>query len=126
MNRQEVCCKFFVTGYIKARGKATIISLVKYLKALSITPFVLHDQDTEDGATQFNAPILAALDNDESNRYMVVSTIEDLLGYSEPKSEKPFNAYKYISKNWGEDWDGVPEVWRKIFEDKIASELFHE
>ena len=120
--------KQFLSNYqiIRARGKATIISLIKYLKALSITPFVIHDQDTEKEAVKFNAPILATLDNDEDNRYMVVNTIEDLLGYTEPKNEKPFKAYKHISENWGENWNDIPEVWRNVFETKIACELFQE
>jgi hypothetical protein len=57
---------------------------------------------------------------------MVVSTIEDLLGYHEPKNEKAFKAYKHISENWGENWNDIPEVWRNIFETKIACELFQE
>jgi putative ATP-dependent endonuclease of OLD family len=129
VNRLEVGRrKKFLSNYqiVKARGKATIISLVKYLKALSITPFVIHDQDTEDGATKFNNPILEALDNNENNRYMVVNTIEDILGYPEPTSEKPYKAYKHITTNWGDNWADIPENWRTVFEQRIANDLFDE
>ena len=120
--------KHFLANYqiIKARGKATIISLVRYLKALSITPFVIHDKDTEEGAIKFNNPILEALDNNESNRFMVANTIEDILGYPEPTAEKPFKAYKHIKENWGENWEDIPENWRRVFENQIANDLFME
>ncbi len=118
--------KLFYSNYqvVKARGKATIISLVKYLKYLSITPFVIHDKDLVEGATKFNTPILEALDNVESNRFVVENTIEDILGYPEPSNDKPYKAYKYISENWGENWGDVQKNWREIFETKIAKELF--
>lgn len=118
--------KQFYSNYqvVKARGKATIISLVKYLKSLSIIPFVIHDKDLVDGATKFNIPILEALDNVESNRYVVENTIEDILGYKEPSNDKPYKAYKYISDNWGENWIDIQDNWRVIFETKIAKELF--
>mgnify|MGYP003575398801 CR=1 FL=1 len=119
--------KAFLYNYqiIKARGKASIISLVKYLSALSINCFVIHDEDTEDGATKFNNPILAALGNDESRRLMVKYTIEDLLEYPEPKNEKPYKMYHHINQTWGKDWENIPEKWRKTFETKIAVELFN-
>lgn len=119
--------KQFLANYqiIKARGKATIISLIKYLKALTIIPFVIHDKDTEEGAIKFNNPILVALDNNEDNRFMVENTIEDILGYPEPKTEKPYKAFKHIKENWGENWTDIPENWRNIFENKIAKEIFN-
>lgn len=120
--------KLFLADYqvVKARGKATIIPLVRYLKALSINPFVMHDKDSESGAIKFNTPILEALENDENRRYMVENTIEDLLGYEAPNNEKPYKAYKHISKSWGNEWDEVPEKWRKVFQTKIAPDLFNE
>ena len=116
----------FLASYqvVKARGKATIISLVKYLKALTIDPFVIHDHDTEAGALIFNEPILEALDNNENKRFIVINTIEDILGYAPPSAEKPFKAYKHIKDTWGNDWDGVQENWRTIFAERIAPELF--
>ncbi|MCW3111463.1 MAG: hypothetical protein JWQ09_5969 [Segetibacter sp.] len=118
--------KVYLATYqiVKARGKATIISLVKYLKALSIVPFVIHDHDTLEGALIFNQPILEALDNDESRRFVVENTIEDILGYPEPSSEKPFKAYLHIKDTWGDDWENVQENWRTIFSEIIAPELF--
>lgn len=118
--------KMFLASYqiVKARGKATIISLVKYLRALTIDPFVIHDHDTEQGAIIFNQPILEALGNDENKRFVVVNTIEDILGYLPPSAEKPFKAYQHIKNTWGEDWEGVQENWRVIFTERIAPELF--
>jgi putative ATP-dependent endonuclease of OLD family len=117
----------FLSNYqvVRARGKASIISLVKYLKALSISPFVIHDKDLEEGAIKFNGPILNALDNEESKRFVVENTIEDILGYPEPNNEKPYKAYEYIKDSWKENWDSVQQNWRFIFESKIAPELFN-
>ncbi|MBF0693436.1 MAG: ATP-dependent endonuclease [Flavobacterium sp.] len=118
--------KDFLYNYqiIKARGKATIISLVKYFNALSIDCFVIHDRDTEDGATKFNEPILKALGNDESKRLMVENTIEDLLEYEEPLREKPYKMYHHIKETWGNTWEEIPDKWRKTFENNVAPELF--
>lgn len=47
---------------VKARGKAAIISLVRYLRELGIEPTVVHDSDIGvAGAEKFNAPILEAV-----------------------------------------------------------------
>jgi putative ATP-dependent endonuclease of OLD family len=118
--------KRFLCDYqiVKARGKAVIISLVKYLKILGIEPFVIHDMDTEAGAIKFNNPILASLDNLEDRRLMVEHTIEDLLGYAEPLNEKPYNAYKFINENWGSEWKDVNKPWKEIFENRVSPELF--
>lgn len=118
--------KFFLATYqiIKAHGKATIISLVRYLKALTINPFVIHDHDTLEGAIVFNQPILEALDNDETKRFVVINTIEDILGYEQPTAEKPYKAYLHIKNTWPHNWEGVQENWRIIFSEKIAPELF--
>ncbi|RFZ92870.1 DUF2813 domain-containing protein [Mucilaginibacter conchicola] len=118
--------KKFLSEYqiVKARGKAVIISLVKYLKILGIDPFVIHDMDTEAGAMKFNDPILASLENMEERRLMVEHTIEDLIGYPEPVNEKPYNAYRHINENWGSDWDNVGAPWKEIFQKHISPELF--
>lgn len=118
--------KAFLCNYqvVKARGKAVIISLVKYLHILGIEPFVIHDEDTEEGAIKFNNPILECLNQSEDQRLMIKYTIEDILGYAEPTSEKPYKAYKFISENWTEEWSGVHEPWRRLFEERISPELF--
>ncbi|WP_316818413.1 ATP-dependent nuclease [Pedobacter nyackensis] len=119
--------KAFLCNYqiVKARGKAVIISLVKYLHILGIEPFVIHDEDTEEGAVKFNNPILVSLNNLENRRLMIKYTIEDILGYPEPKTEKPYKAYKHINENWGEDWAGVHIGWKTLFEERISPELFN-
>ncbi|OEI75650.1 hypothetical protein BG616_16190 [Bacillus subtilis] len=88
---------------VKARGKASIISLVKYLNAMGIRPFVIHDKDTGTaGAEVFNQPILKLVGEDRI--FPLENCIEDILGYPAPISEKPFRAYRYIISNWGETW----------------------
>lgn len=105
---------------IKATGKATMISFIKYLKALGVDLFVVHDEDSRTpGAVVMNAPILQALDNNETKRLMMHNCIEDELGYPAPSSDKPFMAYQYV-KGWN-TWDDVPENWREKM--KI---VFHE
>ncbi|WP_313956226.1 TOPRIM nucleotidyl transferase/hydrolase domain-containing protein, partial [Bacillus nitratireducens] len=43
---------------VKARGKATIISLVNYLKSMGIKTHVMHDRDANTpGSVKFNKPI---------------------------------------------------------------------
>ena len=110
---------------IKARGKAAIIALVKYLKALSIDPFVIHDEDQVEGATKFNEPIKNVVSN-ENMRYVLRYCIEDILGYDSPTSDKPFKAYMHIKSNWPEDkgWDGVQDNWCKLCEDYFFKEAF--
>ena len=100
---------------VRARGKAAIIPLVKYLKAMTIDIYVIHDGDFEtDGAERFNEPIRNAL-NDDDKLVVLQNCIEDVLGYSAPKSDKPFAAYKHIQENWT-DWSSIPELWRKSVE----------
>lgn len=108
---------------IKASGKAVIISLVKYLIAMNVDVFVVHDEDSSTpGAVIMNQPILDALKGDTSKRLMLHNCIEDVLGYSAPSSEKPFNAYQHI-KDWS-SWDDVPQDWKnvmkKVFSDYAA------
>lgn len=96
---------------IKARGKAAIISLVKYLKAMDIHPFVIHDRDKgTKGAEVFNQSILEAL-GDSEKIMMMHECIEDELGYQPPSSEKPFKAYQFVSQ-W-KSWDDVPDNWKE-------------
>src|SRR5690606_3200822 len=46
---------------VKARGKAAIISLIKYLISTGINPIVVHDRDSnEPNAEKFNQPIANA------------------------------------------------------------------
>lgn len=105
---------------IKATGKATMISFIKYLKALGVNLFVVHDEDSDTpGAVVMNEPILQALDNDETKRLMMHNCIEDELGYAAPISDKPFKAYQHV-KGW-ETWEEVPKNWREKM--KI---VFHE
>lgn len=107
---------------VKARGKGSITSLVKYLKATGIQPYVIHDKDEGTArAEMHNQPILDAL-GESSNRTMLENCIEDVLGYPAPSKEKPFTAYKHIPQ-WGETWGDVPSAWRGIMEG-IFSESF--
>ena len=85
--------KFVESNYqiIKARGKAAIISLVRYLKSMDLQPFVVHDKDEVEGATKFNAPIATELGGEE-HRFMLENCMEDILGYSPPSNNKPYKA----------------------------------
>lgn len=110
--RRDVECNWQI---IKARGKATIISLVKYLKAMGIHPVVIHDKDEGNARAEvFNNPILEALGGDGSKRIMLSNCIEDVLGYASPYSEKPYKAYNHISNYWNDDWDSITPQWREI------------
>ena len=95
---------------IKAKGKATIISLVKYLKAMEMHPFVIHDRDNgKEMAEKYNQPILDAL-GDGSKRLMMEECIEEELGYEAPPVDKPYKAYEFVQK-W-KQWDDVPQKWK--------------
>ena len=105
---------------VKATGKATIISFVKYLKAMGVDVFVVHDEDSQtQGAARMNQHILNALNGDVSKRYMMHDCVEDVLGYEAPSSDKPFKAYCVV-KDWT-NWQQVPETlkgaMRVIFSD---------
>ncbi len=95
---------------IKARGKASIIGIVKYLTSMGIKPIVVHDLDSgEPNAEKYNQPILDALGN--NGRVVTMkNNVEQELGYA-ANSEKPFNAYKK-SLEWTDNWDDLPENWR--------------
>lgn len=97
---------------IKAHGKASIISLLKYLNLMNISVFVIHDRDQGTrGAEVFNPPILRELGNDENKRLMLEECIEDELGYQVRKGNKPFQAYQFVDK-W-KTWDDIPENWQE-------------
>ncbi|WP_290574610.1 AAA family ATPase, partial [Leeuwenhoekiella sp.] len=109
---------------IKARGKATIIALVKYLISMGLTPFVIHDKDEIEGATKYNKPILDALGS-EDYRIMLDNCIEDVLGYKAPSSNKPFIAFEYIQKNWLDSkWENVGIKWKEIVTKKVFPQVF--
>ncbi|MBW1247343.1 AAA family ATPase [Pseudomonas tolaasii] len=101
------------TEVIKARGKASIIGLVKYLSALKVDFFVIHDRDQGTvGAEVFNQPIEDAVGSADKV-IRLEECVEDLLGYAAPTYEKPFNAYKK-TLTWGEGWDDVPKSLREV------------
>lgn len=110
---------------IKATGKATMISFIRYLKVLNVDLFVVHDEDSATaGAVKMNNPILVALDNDFSKRLMMHNCVEDELGYTAPSSDKPFKAYLQV-KDW-KTWDDVPSNWKnkmKVVFSEFASQL---
>jgi predicted ATP-dependent endonuclease of OLD family len=100
---------------IKARGKAAIISLVNYLNASGISPYVLHDRDINTPrAAVFNEPISVVCSPEK--RFMLEECIEDVLGYPSHTSDKPSKAYIHILENWGNEWSSIPERWRSIVE----------
>jgi hypothetical protein len=109
---------------VKARGKASIIGLVKYLVAMGIDPIVVHDRDNGiAGAMVFNQPIVNALGG-KGKVVQMLENVEDEIGYTAPSSEKPFRAYQEI-QDWGGDWATVPARWKakmlEIFGDYIVS-----
>ena len=96
---------------VKARGKASIISLVKYLKELGMNPRVMHDGDFGvEGAEKFNKPISDALSAPD---HLVVldKNLEEALGYVAPTRDKPFKAYECV-RTWAAAAD-VPKPWRE-------------
>lgn len=96
---------------VKARGKAAIIGLVKYLVAMGIAPIVVHDRDGGvAGAEVFNQPIADALAGG-GKVVQMHENIEDEMGYPAPGSEKPFKAYQH-TQTWGDDWASLPAAWR--------------
>ena len=108
---------------IKATGKATIISFVKYLKAMGVDVFVVHDEDSgTPGAALMNQPILDALGGDVNKRYMMHDCVEDVLGYEAPNSDKPYRAYCYV-KDWT-NWEQVPNSWKDAM--KVVFSEFRE
>ncbi len=97
---------------IKARGKATIIGLSKYLLSMGIEPTIVHDRDQGiEGAEKFNQPIADTLAG-KGKIIQLHENVEDVIGYKAPSSEKPFKAYKE-SLNWS-NWEEVPKSWRDV------------
>ncbi len=109
---------------IKARGKAAIIGLVKYLTAMGIKPIVVHDKDSQTpNAKKYNVPIENAL-NGNGRIVLMKENVEDEIGY-EANSEKPFKAYQQ-TLIWEDNWQSIPANWRsklkEIFGDYIQEE----
>ncbi|WP_446892088.1 ATP-dependent nuclease [Aeromonas veronii] len=110
--------------FLRARGKAVLISIAKYLNALDVEYIFMHDRDAGTAkAEAMNAPILAETGADR--RIMIEKCIEDLLGYDAPSSEKPYKAFQHISQNWDNDFNGLPERWKTIFLELCAPYLDH-
>jgi putative ATP-dependent endonuclease of OLD family len=96
---------------IKARGKGSIIGLVKYLTSMAIEPIVVHDRDAGiEKAEQMNEPIKNALGKNGKIVQMHES-VEDEIGYV-ATYDKPFKGYEQTLK-WGPKWEDIPENWRK-------------
>ncbi|MEQ7054027.1 AAA family ATPase [Paenibacillaceae sp. P-4] len=109
--RKDILSK---TQVIKARGKATIIPLVKYLKKLSVPIYVIHDRDRGvAGAEKFNLPIVTAVGNSACVS-VLEECLEECLGYQAPSSDKPFRTHLETSK-WKEKSD-IPESWKTVFQ----------
>lgn len=106
---------------VKARGKAAIIGLIKYLASMGIQPIVVHDRDANvANAEKYNKPIYDAL-GEGGKIIMMCESVEDELGY-EATYEKPLKAY-IQTKEWGENWEELPKNWKiklkEIFGDYI-------
>jgi len=107
---------------LKARGKAAIIGLVKYLTSMGIKPIVVHDRDNGiDGAVKFNQPIKDAV-GENGKIIEMHENVEDEIGYN-ATYEKPFKAFEQ-TQSWGDKWEDIPEQWRakmkEIFGDYIS------
>jgi len=110
------------TELVKARGKAAIIGLIKYLSALEVDFIVIHDRDKGvKGAEVFNPHILEAAGSPDKV-IAVEECIEDILGYQAPTSEKPFNAYQQTLK-WGDNFEEIPEKLKVIMQKVYSSWL---
>jgi len=97
---------------VKARGKASIIGLTKYLLAMGIEPTIVHDRDQGiEGAEKFNRPIAEALGN-RGKLVQMHENVEDELGYPAPTSEKPLRAFQQANQ-WGLEWETIPVRWRQ-------------
>jgi len=107
---------------LKARGKATIIGVVKYLLSFGISPIVVHDRDggIED-AEKFNKSISDLLEG-KHPPILMIENVEQEVGYSAPASEKPYRAFMETQK-WGSEWDSVPDGWRKKLQEIFGDYL---
>lgn len=109
--RKEILYKSQV---IRARGKASIISLVKYLQDLGIFPYVMHDRDQGTaGAEVFNQPISTAV-GDPTRLTLNHENVENTLGYVAPSADKPFKAFT-VTNAWT-TVDDIPAEWKVKFE----------
>jgi predicted ATP-dependent endonuclease of OLD family len=109
---------------VKARGKSSIIGLVKYLVSLGLAPIVVHDRDLGTaGAEVFNQPIADAV-GANGRVIQMHENVEDVVGYPAPGREKPFKAYQE-SQKWDGDVAKIPLSWKAkmkdIFGDAITS-----
>ena len=96
--------------------------MVRYLKAMGIAPYVLHDKDSQvAGARVFNSSIVTEVGSSDRIT-MMEDCIEDVLGYPVPARDKPFAAYSTASK-WGRTWSDVPITWRQACERIFALEF---
>lgn len=122
IERKDVLCNWQL---IKARGKAVIIPLVRYLKLMGINPYVIHDKDSnKPGAIKFNEPIRETVGNDKKI-WVLENCVEDILGYESPNYDKPYKAYKFINDNWGNDWLSISEKWRNLIEEVLDLKDFY-
>lgn len=120
--RKETLCNWQL---IKARGKAAIIPLVRYLKSMGINPYVIHDKDSDKpGAVKFNEPIRLTVGSDKKI-WVLENCVEDILGYEAPNYDKPYKAYKFINDNWGDDWMSISEKWRDLIEGVLDLKDFY-
>lgn len=117
--KKNVMCNWQI---IRARGKASIISLVKYLKAMGIKNlYVMHDLDSgTPGAVVMNEPIRRALD-DDNKLIRLDNCIEDTLGYPAPTKDKPYTAYKFIQNTWKGDYNNINGDWKDIVENLFSN-----
>lgn len=110
--KNEIMSEWYI---LRARGKAAIIPLINYLRAMHLDIYVMHDKDENTpGAVVFNEPIRLALE-DDTHLFVLENCIEDLLGYSAPVSNKPYKAYCYIKENW-KHWRDINSLWKKLIE----------
>ncbi|WP_300666998.1 AAA family ATPase [Fluviicola sp.] len=106
---------------IKARGKASIIGLAKYLTSMGINPIVIHDKDSNTpDSFKYNASIASAVGNN-GRIILMEESVEEQIGYT-ATYEKPFKAFKE-AQSWGQAWTDLPEGWRnklkEVFEEYI-------
>ncbi|QKT02807.1 AAA family ATPase [Ectothiorhodospiraceae bacterium 2226] len=113
--RTKIAADFEV---IKARGKASIIGVARYFRALDLDFRVMHDRDGGVAdAEKFNQPIAEAV-GDQDRIVVLEECMEDVLGYPAPSSEKPFKAFK-VAYGWGDSWGDVPPALRVIIEKRF-------
>ena len=105
--RRKIISNFEV---VKARGKASIIGLTKYLLSMGIEPIVVHDRDSgNENASKFNKSIAEALGS-KGRLVIMQECVEDELGYT-ATYEKPLKAFEQ-TKLWENDWEKIPEKWK--------------